>query len=333
MTFKSSFLEKYKLNSKSPKYIKMLNACEKVSKSKVNILLLGESGSGKEIAAKYIHACSNRKNKKFVAINCSSYVSSLLESELFGYEPGAFTGANKSKAGKIETSNGGTLFLDEIGDIDLPTQIKLLRVLESKSISRIGSNIENLVDFRLLSATNRNLLQAVQDKEYREDFLYRVSTIVIEVPPLRERTEDLEDLISFFLKSSQEENSITIKSISKEAHNFLYEYDYPGNIRELKSIIDRMVVLSENGVITKDGIPIIKSIKRPLIDSDDTKYESPKEKFSKIIPFKEYQRLCEKDYLIWVLEKCGWNVTKASKELQISSRQLFNKINLYNIRR
>ena len=177
------------------------------------------------------------------------------------------------------------------------------------------------------------MIQAVQDKEYREDFLYRVSTIVIEVPPLRERSEDLEDLINFFLKSSQEENNITIKSISKEAHNFLYEYDYPGNIRELKSIIDRMVVLSEDGVITKDGIPIIKSIKRPLIDGDDTEYESSEEKFSKIIPFKEYQRLCEKDYLIWVLEKCGWNVTKASKELQISSRQLFNKINLYNIRR
>lgn len=311
----------------------MLNACEKVAKSKANILLLGESGSGKEIAAKYIHACSNRKNKKFVAINCSSYVSNLLESELFGYEPGAFTGANKSKAGKIETANEGTLFLDEIGDIDTTTQIKLLRVLESKSISRIGSNAESLVDFRLLSATNRNLIEAVEEKEYREDFLYRVSTIVIEVPPLRERSEDLKDLINFFLKASQEENNITIKSISKEAHNFLYEYDYPGNIRELKSIVDRMVVLSEDGVITKDGIPIIKSIKRPLSQDDNESYNSSKRHFTEIMPFKEYQRLCEKEYLIWVLEKCGWNVTRASKELQISSRQLFNKINTYNIRR
>lgn len=316
----------YVLKSKSNKFIQMLKFCEKVANTRVNVLLLGESGSGKEIAANYIHACSERNNKELVTINCSSYADTLLESELFGHEQGAFTGANKSRIGKLETANGGTLFLDEIGDIDLITQVKLLRVIESKKISKIGSNKENLIDFRLISATNKNLKESIRTQKYREDFLYRISTVVIEVPPLRERKEDLDILIDYFLKKSQEENNIDIKSIDSKVKKFLKEYNYPGNIRELKNIVERMVVLSENGVITEDGIPIVHSINESDISMNI-------DEFDKVIPLKEFQRASERKYIQWVLEKYHWNVAKSSRYLGISSRQLFNKINLYELRK
>ncbi len=254
-----------------------------------------------------------------------------MESELFGYEQGSFTGAVKSKQGKFELADNGTLFLDEVGEINLSTQVKLLRVLETKKVERLGSNKEKLIDFRLISATNKDLTNEVLANNFREDFFYRISSIVIRVPSLRERKEDLNELINFLLKKSQKENEIAINYIEPEAEKFLHSYDYPGNIRELKSIIDRMVVLSNDGVITKDGIPIMFDIRKKSNKStydiqDFTSYD-------KVITLQDFKNKAESEYLQWVLDQTGGNVAEASRQLSISSRQLFNKINKYDLKK
>ncbi|WMJ77773.1 MULTISPECIES: sigma-54 interaction domain-containing protein [unclassified Sedimentibacter] len=328
---KENLLNTYMMASNNDSYNKMLLQCEKVAKSKANVLLIGESGTGKEVAARYIHLCSNRSANNFTAVNCSSFTESLLESELFGYEQGSFTGAVKSKQGKFELADNGTLFLDEVGEINLSTQVKLLRVLETKKVERLGSNKEKLIDFRLISATNKDLTNEVLANNFREDFFYRISSIVIRVPSLRERKEDLNELIKFLLKKSQKENEIVINYIEPEAEKFLHSYDYPGNIRELKSIIDRMVVLSNDGVITKDGIPIMFDIRKKsnkLTDDiqDFTSYD-------KVITLQDFKNKAESEYLQWVLDQTGGNVAEASRQLSISSRQLFNKINKYDLKK
>jgi DNA-binding NtrC family response regulator len=325
-TEKENLLKEYLLDSNNESYKKMLSHCEKVAKTNVNILLTGESGTGKEVAAKYIHICSQRVNNNFVPVNCSSFTETLLESELFGYEQGSFTGAAKSRQGRFESANNGSLFLDEVGDIDLRTQVKLLRVLETKKVSRLGSNIERLIDFRLISATNKDLIDEIMTNNFREDFFYRISSITIRVPSLKERKEDLDRLVEYFLKKSQEDYNIEIVGIDEEPKNFLYSYEYPGNIRELKSIIDRMVVLSVNGRITKDGIPILYNIKHDNNFNQITNYD-------KIVTFKEFKMKTEANYITLVLEKTGGNVSEAARQLDISSRQLFNKIKEYDIKK
>jgi len=325
---RENLLNHYLLESTSESYNKMLSHCEKVANSKANILLIGESGTGKEVAAKYIHLCSSRSTNSFVPVNCSAFTETLLESELFGHEQGSFTGAFRSKQGRFEYANNGTLFLDEVGDINLTTQVKLLRVLETKMVERLGSNIEKLIDFRLVSATNKDLLCEVVNNKFREDFFYRISTIIINIPPLRKRHGDLDKLIKFFLEKSQEENDIKINTMEPDAEKFLYSYDYPGNIRELKSIIDRMVILSVDGVITKDGIPILYNIK-----NRENNLCNQTSNFDKIIPFKDFKNQNESKYLTWVLSQTGGNVAEASRQLNMSARQLFNKINEYDIKK
>jgi len=311
---KDDLFNNYCLSSQNDNFLKVLSHCEKVAKSKINILLIGEPGTGKEVLAKYIHICSPRISNKFISLQCSSYTESMLETELFGQE----------MEGKFELANKGTLFLDEIGDISVETQTKLLRILDTKKVSRINSDKEILIDCKIISSTSKDLHTEVMNGNYREDFLFRINSIVIKVPPLRERTEDLEQLINYFLKKSQDENGIIINSMDPEAKNFLYTYDYSGNIRELKSIIDRMVILSVDGRITKDGIPILLNIRKEI--------NVPKvEDYKTIISFKDYKKESEAQYLKWVLEQTGGNVTEASRRLNMSSRQLFNKIKEYNI--
>lgn len=316
--------QKYMLNSKSQAYIKMLNHCQKVAKANVNILLIGESGSGKEIAARYIHACSNRNQESFIPVNCSAFTENLLESELFGFEKGSFTGASKSRKGRFEHAHKGTLFLDEVGDISLTNQVKLLRVLESKRVEPVGSNEDILVDFRLVSATNKDLRSAVLEESYREDFFYRISTIVIKVPSLRERIEDIPKLLEYFLTTAQIDNHIKITSIDKEVKEFLTSYSYPGNLREMKSIIERMVILSENGRITPDGIPILFSINKKL--------EPTLSKPMVIRPLREYKKEIEAEYILAAIRTCNNNIAETARTLKISERQLFSKIKEYSLR-
>ena len=313
-------------NTKSPAYRRAMEDCQRVAASNVNVLLIGESGSGKDVAAQYIHACSRRSHMPLVAVNCNAYTESLLEAELFGHEQGAFTGATKSRTGKFELADKGTLFLDEIGDINLTTQVKLLRAIETKRIERIGGNNSKQLDFRLITATNRDLVAKVQDGTFREDFFYRISTIVIRIPPLKERREDLVYMILFFLEESQRANQIRIDRIDEKAWDFLINYDYPGNIRELKNHVDRMVVLSKNHVITTEGIPILYNLHTSGERTSASAFSQ-----SGIIPWREFKRRSEKEYLQWVLDQMGWNISAAAAKLQISARQLFNKINDYDL--
>lgn len=315
------FDENYLLETKSPVFQKTLEFCTKAASSNTNILLSGESGTGKEILSQYIHRSGNRRDRPFVAVNCSSYADTLLESELFGHEQGAFTGAVSAKKGKLELADGGTLLLDEVGDISLQVQIKLLRVIETKCVERIGSNDKRDIDFRLISATNVNLQDAIERSTFREDFFYRVSTVVITIPPLRQRREDLPALIAFFIRQCSRENRIEIRSMTQEVKDFLYHYSYPGNIRELKNIIERMVVFSSDGIIAEDGIPIMHSYYKT-----DATHTLTKGDYREIIPFQSFKHESEKAYLTWVLTQTGGNVAEAARQLDMSTRQLFNKI-------
>lgn len=324
---KSDMKSNFFLTSKSPAFRNTLDLCERVADSDAGVLLIGESGTGKEVAAKYIHACSSRRDKPFVAVNCSAYAETLLESELFGYEAGAFTGADKSRIGRFELADHGTLFADEVGDVSISTQLKLLRSIETKSIERLGSNEQHHIEFRLISATNRDLHNEILMKRFREDFFYRISTIVIRIPPIRDRREDLPDMIHFFLEGSQKENHRFIHTIEPKVWEFLMNYSYPGNVREMRNIIDRMVVLSQNGTISKDGLPVLFDMGK-----QETQ-ESAAVDFEEIIPWRDFKQKSEKDYLKWVLEKMNGNVSDTARALGISTRQIFNKISEYGIKK
>ena len=317
------FNEKYFLETKSPAFARTLLDCKRVAASNANVLLIGESGTGKDIAAQYIHALSRRADKPFIAVNCNAYTESLLEPELFGVEPGIFSDTIRRRGGNCELADKGTLFLAAIGDVSLTTQVKLLRAIETKELERLGGNNKKLLDFRLITATSRDLPTDVINGSFREDFFYRISTIVIRIPPLRDRKEDLEGMISFFLKKAQEENDIRIDRIEDKVWEFLINYDYPGNVRELKNTIDRMVVLSENHVITTEGIPILYNLKRI---SPVSSYPT-----NELVSWKEFKRRSEREYLEWALRQTGWNISATARELSMSTRQIFNKINEYNI--
>lgn len=326
---KLTIRSQYYLESKNPAFQKTMEFCERVADSSANILLIGESGSGKEVAAKYIHACSHRPSDAFVAVNCTAYSESLLESELFGHEQGAFTGASRARTGKFELAHHGTLFLDEIGDLSLTIQTKLLRTLETKQIEKIGSNIRKDLDFHLITATNQDLPSLIGEGLFRADFFYRISTIAIHIPSLRERQEDLPDLIAYFLDRTQKENRITIRSIHPKVREFLQNYEYPGNIRELKNIIERMVILSDRGTITEDALPILCNIGEKEKQAD---FQEETCLPDEILPWKEYKIWSEMAYLKWVLRQCNDNVAEAARRLGISSRQIFNKIQEYHLR-
>ncbi|MEN3003390.1 sigma-54 dependent transcriptional regulator [Dehalobacterium formicoaceticum] len=307
------------LSTNNDQFRKVMDIAKRAAQSNVNILILGESGVGKEIFAQYIHQCSSRSAESFVPVHCQAFAEGLLESELFGHEKGAFTGAIERRKGRFEAAIGGTLFLDEVGDIPLSTQVKLLRAIENRRIERLGSNESIPVDFRLISATHKDLTQEIIDGNFREDFFYRLSTITIDIPPLRSRKEDLPILIDFFMKKSQKEHNIIVTNIEPAVRRFLLYYDYPGNIRELKNIIERLVVLSRDGVIYYGDLPEIKSDPRD-------------EGQGNIIHLREMRRKVEANYIEKVLGTCNHNISEAARVLGISRRQLFNKITDYGIK-
>lgn len=319
------------LDSKNPEFKKVIDMAAKVAKSDLNVLILGESGVGKEVMAKYIHKCSRRENGVFVDINCSAFSTNLLESELFGHEKGAFTGAIERRKGCFEASHGGTLFLDEIGEISLNTQVKLLRSIETKRIQRIGSTKNVQVDFRLVSATNRNLKDEIYKGDFREDLFYRLSTVVIEIPPLRERREDLEDLIQLFLNRAKKEMNQEVLNIEEGVMEFLLSYDYPGNIRELKNMIDRLVVLCDNQTIERKDLPQSQMDMGKPYERDFKKVLSI-DCMEDIRPLKDIRREIESEYIDNVLQACDRNISEAARRLSISRRQLFNKICEYKLK-
>jgi two-component system response regulator HydG len=313
----------YMMDSGNLEYQQVLEIARKSAQSDANILILGESGSGKEVVAEFIHKESKRKNNPFMDINCYALSDSLIESELFGHEKGAFTGAATTRIGRFEAANGGSLFLDEIGDIPLSTQSKLLKAIESKKILRIGRNDSISVDFRLISATNKDLQLEIKEGRFREDLFYRLSTIIIEIPPLRRRKEDLDKLIDYFIRKSEAVMNMKITEIDKNVMAFLHHYDYPGNVRELKNMIERLVVLSENGIIKENGLMNTKAI--PNSEGIDSFFLIDR-------PLRDIRSDFESKYIESLLTKNNHNIGKTAEILGISRRQLFNKISEYGLK-
>ncbi|WP_432408400.1 sigma-54-dependent transcriptional regulator [Wukongibacter sp. M2B1] len=309
----------YILESKSIDFQKSIRLAEKVAKTDSNVLILGESGVGKEVLARFIHKYSNRKNEIFMAVNCHSFSESLLEAELYGHEKGSFTGSYNMRKGRFEASHKGTLFLDEIGDIPLSTQVKILRNIENKEIERIGNNKSIKIDFRLICATNKDIKNEIFDNRFRKDLYYRISTVIIEIPPLRRRKEDLPILINYFLRKAENDLKKKVKELDDDLMDVLLNYDYPGNVRELKNIIERLVVIAEDERLT------LKDVNQYDVFSS-SRFSNSKRSL------KEVRQYAERNHIIRILEICDYNIDKASEILQITARQLYNKINRYDIK-
>lgn len=292
----------------------LINMAKKISKTDCSVLIEGESGVGKELYAQSIHNESHRKNGPFIAINCSAIPKELFESELFGYESGSFTGAMKGgRPGKFELARGGTIFLDEIGEIPLEVQPKLLRVLDNNKIVRIGGTYERELDVRVLSATNRNLLDEVTKGSFRQDLYFRLNVINLRIPPLRNRKEDILELAGYFLKSLNEENKGMNKTFSKALENKLKVYEWTGNVRELKNIIQRAYYMSEGEVIRNVALPKSREVKQS--------------KKTTSLNLKEIER----DSIVQALYFNNRNVLKAAKDLNISKATIYRKIKAYSI--
>lgn len=245
----------------SPQVHKIRELIEKVADTDSTVLILGESGTGKELVARALHYCSSRSKRSFVPINCGAIPEDLLESELFGYEKGAFTGAIATKIGRFEAADRGTVFLDEIGEMSPALQVKILRVLQEKEFERVGGRETRKVDLRVVAATNQDLEKAVEEKRFREDLFYRLNVIPIHLPPLRARKEDVSVLVAEFTRRISESKNKTLKGVSEEAMGLLNLYDWPGNVRELENLIERLVVLKDDDeIITPDDLP--EKIKR-----------------------------------------------------------------------
>jgi two-component system NtrC family response regulator len=287
----------------------------RIAKTDSTCIIAGESGVGKEVVVDLIHSLSDRKDYPLIKVNCAAIPDTLLESELFGYEKGAFTGAHQRKMGKFELANKGTIFLDEIGDIPLILQSKLLRALQEKEIERLGGLHPIKVDVRIITATNKNLDEEVKKGTFREDLYYRLNVVNISVPPLRERKEDIPLLIDFFLKKYNARHKKNVKGATREARDILMKYDYPGNIRELENITERAVVLTRGDYISKEDLPAF---------SDQTKAMLEKN-------MKETVEAIEKNMILDALIGSDWTQTRAASILGLSERMLRYKIKKYNI--
>ena len=323
---KEQLREKFKVDfivSTSRRMEEALNLVKRVAQSPATVLILGESGTGKELIARAIHYSSLRKEKPFVKVNCAALPENLLESELFGHEKGAFTGAVARRIGRFEQADQGTIFLDEIGDLSPALQSKLLRVLQEKEFERVGSSQTIKVDVRVISATNRNLEEAIQKGTFREDLYYRFNVVTITLPPLRERKEDIPPLLEHFLKKYSRENNKAVVSVTKEAKDLLMNYNYPGNIRELENIIERAVVLCRGDTITKQDLPL------NLQESEVEESLERARKSGRSLP--ETLEEIERHRIAQALQKSGGVQTKAAEELGISERVLRYKMKKYKI--
>lgn len=306
---------------------------ELAAQSTSNVLILGESGTGKELFAQAIHNASDRSNGPFIAINCGSLPKSLIESELFGYEPGSFTGASKEgNPGKFELANGGTLFLDEIGDMPLSLQTTLLRVLQTREIVRIGGKNKKAIDVRIIAATNVNLLESVSKNEFRDDLYYRLNVLSIDIPPLRDRMEDLDSMVDFFLSSQNQKLNKNVKGISPEAMDVLRAYHWPGNVRELENIIERAINLCQTDIIQPEDFPqSLVNYEHNQTPDDGSNAFQPSSHANVVTKPATNTEFTFLEQLTSTLLAERGNVTQVSKVLNIPKRTLYRKIQKYDI--
>ena len=295
-----------------------------IADSKSTVLIMGESGTGKELISRAIHYHSNRKNCPFVTINCAAIPETLIESELFGHEKGAFTNAIEKKMGRFEVAHEGTLFLDEIGELSLTTQAKILRFLEEKEFNRVGGSKTIKVDVRLITATNKDLSQLLKKGEFREDLYYRINVVPIVIPPLRERKEDIPILLDHFIRKFNEENNKNVKGVSKETLELMMRYEWPGNVRELENLIERLMALTSNEIIQADELPFdlldtprINDLKESIFDGK--------------VSFLEAEEKFEREIILDALKKSNYIQSHAAEILGISRRILKYKMDKLRI--
>ncbi len=309
----------YGIVGKSRKLRNILELIKKIGPSRSTVLLTGESGTGKEMVARAIHAVSTRSDGAFVAVNCGAIPENLMESELFGHKKGAFTGAVQDAEGLFKAASGGTIFLDEITEIPLHLQVKLLRAIETKTIRPLGSTKDEIIDVRIICATNKDIEEEVAAGRFREDLYYRINVIRIHMPPLRERREDIAVLLEHFLKKYSNEFGKRIKRFSHAALDILVNYHFPGNVRELDNIVERAVAVARYDVILPEDLPenVISSRNDPGVQSHS---EIPGELPEEGLDLEKLIQSLEKKFLLLALEKAGWNKTKAAEYLKMKVR-------------
>lgn len=307
---------------KSPRMLQIFELIKKISDYKTSVLLVGESGTGKEMVARCLHYNSPRSKAPFIAVNCGAIPETLLESELFGHEKGAFTDAKKEKRGSFEMAHEGTLFLDEVGELSPSAQVKLLRALQEGEIKRLGSERPITVDVRIIAATVKDLHKEVAGGKFREDLFYRLNVLQLNLPPLRERKEDIPLLTEHFIQKYNNRHKLNIEGISEEALTFLLNYNWPGNVRELENIIERAMILTQGRKIMAENLPAeIKSPEQNRI----------KKLIEEEISIKKATRLLEEELIRKALQKTGGNRTQAARILEISHPALLSKIKEYGI--
>jgi len=309
---------------RSKQMTEVINILERIAPQMMNVLVSGESGTGKELIARVIHKLSNRNDQPFVPVNCGALPENLFESELFGHERGAFTGAVKTKPGLLEFANQGTFFFDEIGDMSHPLQIKLLRMLEDRKIRRVGGQKEISIDVRIVAATNKDLEKEVEEGRFRKDLFYRLNTMQIVIPPLRDRVDDIMPLMEYYLRSLCEKENKPIKNFSSEAKELLKSYPWPGNVRELQNLIGRAYYLCSSSVIQAGDLPkyINKNTAHVLRDIINLQYKDAKEQ--SIAEF-------ETNYLTYHLKKYKGNISQTAAACGLDRRSLHRLISKYNI--
>ncbi len=314
---KQDLTEKWRLIGNSPKMKQLSEQIDMAAKSNGRVIILGESGAGKELVAHTLHGSSTRASKPFIEMNCAAIPQELIESELFGHEKGSFTGAFERKKGKFELADEGTLFLDEVGDMSLSTQAKVLRVIETQEFQRVGGSKNIKVDVRIISATNKELAEEVKKGTFREDLFYRLNVIPIPLPPLRERKEDIPELVDYFLGYFAAEYGQKPKKITPDGLKMLEVYDWPGNIRELRNVIERLVIMIPSTTVTPRNIIL---------------GEAARSDYFTFNTLKEARESFEKDFIIKKLEENNWNISKTAEILDIERSNLHRKIKAYDIK-
>jgi len=313
--------KKYQIIGQHPLMTELWQKVLKIAPTNATVLIQGESGTGKELVARAIHANSPRANENFVQVNCAAIPEELIESELFGHEKGAFTGASERKLGKFELADGGTILLDEIGDMSLKTQSKVLRVLEEGEVQRVGSSKIIKVDVRVIAATNKDIKKEIEAGRFREDLFFRLNVVPINVPPLRERKEDIPLLIDYFCEVYSEENNFRRKKFSPEALEIMMKYPWKGNVRELKNLVERLIILTNKQVIEPEDLPEYLFQEKELLLPDMRKTKS----------LKEFRDEAEKNFILFKLKSHNWNVSKTAREIETPRSNLYKKLEQYGI--
>ena len=327
---------KYELVGQSPALRSVLEAVQRAAPTNATVLLLGESGVGKELVARTIHHNSPRASQRFVQVNCAAIPEELIESELFGHEKGSFTGATEKQVGKFEQADRGTIFLDEIGDMSQKTQAKVLRVLQEQEVERLGSARTIKVDVRVIAATNKNLEEAIERGEFREDLFFRLNVIPVVVPPLRERREDIPRLVQHFAKGMAEEHNLRPKRFDRPAMDALQRYRWRGNIRELRNTIERLLIMTPSEIVRLEDLPAeIRSGEslRPPLEAD-----RPVQNSSGDAPaagpgtLREFKDAAERAYLVQKLRENNWNISRTAELIDTPRSNLYKKLEQYGIK-